>query len=127
MTFRVLILADSRGYSLGTQLHNMNLYSCNIDLHIMPYSGGKVSDIVRKGLRDCNQFTYDRVYLMGGVNNLSSLRGGIAVPNYHKWDILVSEIMYKCNVTIHLTIYLSTTPSDIYIPVSPPPPHLLNY
>ena len=77
---RILILTDSRGYALGRQLSDMDLYSVNIDLHIMPYSGARIKEVATKGLADCGQYSYDRVYFMAGVNNLSTKRRGIVFP-----------------------------------------------
>ena len=95
MTFLVLILTDSRGHSLGSQLQSIDLSYWDINLHIMPYSGGKLADIANKGLRDCGHFVYDRIYLMGGVNNLSVLRGDFVVPKYNSWDVLIRDIMIE--------------------------------
>ena len=68
MALRILILTDSRVYALGAQLQDMDLTSCGLDIHIMPYSGASIKDIAR--LRDCHMNRYDRLYLIGGVNNL---------------------------------------------------------
>ena len=95
MALRILILTDSRVYALGAQLQDMDLTSCGLDIHIMPYSGASIEDIARKGLRDCHMNRYDRVYLMGGVNNLSKKINGMAIPKYNRWDALVGDIMMK--------------------------------
>ena len=95
MALRILILTDSRGYALRAQLRYMDLIGCGVVIHIMPYSGARIEDIVRKGLRDCHMYRYDRVYFMGGVNNLSKKVNGMAIPEYNSWDILVRDIMIK--------------------------------
>ena len=67
MAYKVLVLTDSRGYALGSQLQDMDLISCGIDIHIMPYSGAKIEDIACKGVKDCHTYVYDRVYFMGSL------------------------------------------------------------
>ena len=99
----MLILTDSRGHAVGTQLQTMNLGNCGVDIHIMPYSGGKIWDIAWKGFRDCHTYPYDRVYFMGGVNNLSLQRNGMSVPKYNNWGTLIRDIMqelYRARATI---------------------------
>ena len=89
----VLILADSRGYSLLNQLHSIDLTCYNINLHVRPYSGGEIADIVRKGLKDYGNYVYDRIYFMGGVNNLSTLKGFFVEPTYDNYDTLIRDLM----------------------------------
>ena len=91
----LLILTDSRGHSMGTQLQSIDLASYDIILYIMPYSGGRLADITRKGLRDYGHLVFDRIYLMGGVNNLSTLIGHFVIPKYHNKDILVRDLMIE--------------------------------
>ena len=91
----VLILTDSRGHSLGRQLPDIDLTNFNINVHVRPYSGGKVADIARKGLRDYGYHVYDRIYLLGGVNNLTSLVGNFVEPRFYNCDAMVRELMIE--------------------------------
>ena len=101
--FKVLILTDSRGHSLGRQLLHIDLDLCNIDLHIMPYSGAKIAGVAEQGVKDCAHYSYDRVYLMAGVNNLTLRHCGHVKPKYMDWCALVRdtvEELYKARITL---------------------------
>ena len=55
------------------------------------------------GLRDCQMYMYDRVYFIGGVNNLSTRVNGMSTPKYDNKDQLVRDIMqelYRARVKI---------------------------
>ena len=68
---RVLIISDSRGWPIFSQLSTINWFILGITLDILIYPGTTISQGVRFALHDIHNKTYDLIYIYFGVCNLS--------------------------------------------------------
>ena len=67
----ILIIADSRGFALQSQLQLIDWSLLGITLHVLAYSGATIRSGVTKALSDMGNMIFDIIYIFLGTNNLS--------------------------------------------------------
>ena len=97
MTFRVLLLADSRARGLTHRIQAELIAQgiINISFSILFYPGATITQTVQRAFVKLTQRRpYDLIYISTGVNNLTSLlRPHCVVPTFENATTLVSTLM----------------------------------
>ena len=101
----VLYLADSRGFSIDAQAKIILEGDNFIRLHVVPVSGGTISQVVEAGLLYAGNRKFDQVYLHAGINNLTCKLGYREVtPIFNNWSLMVRYMMiqfYEARASLH--------------------------
>ena len=95
--YKVLLLADSRGYSVKGFMNTfLEGKSIPLLVEVLAFSGATIEEVVSRGLADARFKHYDQVYLLAGVNNLTKFHRRRQVsPQYYDWTTLVNQLMVK--------------------------------
>ena len=99
-SYRVLLLADSRGFKVKERIRNMMTgRGLPLEVEVKAFSGGTIDTVTTKGLFEAKYRRYDQVYLLAGVNNLTEHLGYRRVkPRFEQWSVMVRRLMIEFHI-----------------------------
>ena len=100
MPYKVLLLADSRGFAVDRFISRLLRNREDVILiEAHSYSGAKIEEVVTRGRREAQYRSYDQVYLLAGVNDLTIHKGRRRIkPKFYSWSLLVRQLMIDFHV-----------------------------
>ena len=97
---RILLLPDSRGFKVKESIQGI-MRGRNIPLiiEVRAYSGATIEEVTTAGLFEANYRSYDQIYLLAGVNNMTTRLGYRNVkPNFTSWSGMIRNFMIEFHV-----------------------------
>ena len=92
----ILILTDSRGFTLQRVLEELDIHACPFSITIWAYSGRTIEGTVTACLNDMGVNTFSVIYLLTRVNNLTIYHGSHNVsPKFNSWSMLAKDLLIE--------------------------------